>query len=157
MSASNPRCAAACTAGAPLASCRQRLPSPVVEAACRTREAPSDKRPPEAHRSLAPAAAATPPPPPAHPLLPAQDLGKPAEAAIASALECTFLDRVIAGLGLVVTLYDVLSIGEGFVHHSEGAAHYRWVHHNARCGCRAGLPRPGGGGMVATWRRLPAA
>ena len=61
------------------------------------------------------------------PPAPAQDLGKPADAAITAALERTFLDRVISGLGLVVTLYDVLSIGEGFVTHSDGGAHYRCV------------------------------
>lgn len=54
-----------------------------------------------------------------------QDLGKPAVEAITAALERTFLDKVIAGLGLVVTLYDILSIGDGYVYHSDGGAHYQ--------------------------------
>jgi hypothetical protein len=54
-----------------------------------------------------------------------QDLGKPAEAAITSALEKSFLDRVVPNLGLVVTLYDILSIGDGYVYPSDGGAHYR--------------------------------
>ena len=59
------------------------------------------------------------------PSAPRQDLGKPAEAAITAALEKTFLDKVISGLGLVVTLYDILSIGDGYVYHSDGGAHYK--------------------------------
>ncbi|KAL4422110.1 hypothetical protein ABPG77_003395 [Micractinium sp. CCAP 211/92] len=54
-----------------------------------------------------------------------QDLGKPAEMAITTAIERTFLDKVVAGLGLVVTLYDILSIGDGYVYHSDGGAHYK--------------------------------
>jgi len=54
-----------------------------------------------------------------------QELGKPAEAAITAVLEKTFLDRVIAGLGLIVTLYDILEVDGGFVYHSDGGAHYR--------------------------------
>lgn len=34
--------------------------------------------------------------------------GKPVAAAITAVLERTFLDRVVLGLGLVVTLYDIL-------------------------------------------------
>ena len=56
---------------------------------------------------------------------PPQDLGKPPEAAITASLEKTFIDTVINGLGLVVTLYDLLSIGDGFVYHSDGGAHYK--------------------------------
>lgn len=33
--------------------------------------------------------------------------------------------QVITGLGLVVTLYDIQSIGEGYVYHSDGGAHYK--------------------------------
>lgn len=33
--------------------------------------------------------------------------------------------QVVAGLGLVVTLYDILSIGDGYVYHSDGGAHYK--------------------------------
>ncbi|PSC70715.1 DNA-directed RNA polymerase III subunit RPC8 [Micractinium conductrix] len=54
-----------------------------------------------------------------------QDLGKPAEAAITAAIERTFLDKVVQGLGLVFTLYDLLSIGDGYVYPSDGGAHYK--------------------------------
>jgi hypothetical protein len=47
--------------------------------------------------------------------------------AITAALEKNFLDKAVDGLGLVVTLYDILSIGDGYVYHSDGGAHYRWV------------------------------
>ncbi|KAL4853308.1 DNA-directed RNA polymerase III subunit rpc8 [Chlorella vulgaris] len=54
-----------------------------------------------------------------------QDLGKPAELAISAALEKAFLDRVVPNLGLVVTLHDILSIGDGCVYPSDGGAHYK--------------------------------
>lgn len=37
----------------------------------------------------------------------------------------TFLDKVIPDVGLVVTLYDVLDVGQGTVYHSNGGAHYK--------------------------------
>lgn len=40
-------------------------------------------------------------------------------------LEKTYIDKVIEGLGLVVTLYDILEVDGGFVYHSDGGAHYR--------------------------------
>lgn len=54
----------------------------------------------------------------------AQDLGLPTAEAISKQLETSYLDRVIPDLGLVITLYDILEIGEGFVYHSDGGAHY---------------------------------
>lgn len=54
-----------------------------------------------------------------------QDLGKPPAVAITTALEKSFLDKAVAGLGLVVTLYDILSIGDGYVYPSDGGAHYK--------------------------------
>lgn len=33
--------------------------------------------------------------------------------------------QVIPNLGLAVTLYDILSIGDGHVYHSDGGAHYK--------------------------------
>ena len=54
-----------------------------------------------------------------------QDLDKPPAAAITTQLEHSFVDRVVDGLGLVVTLYDVLSVGDGHVYPSDGGAHYR--------------------------------
>ena len=56
-------------------------------------------------------------------LLP-QNLGKPTSAAITTVIENTFLDRVLPDLGLIVTLYDILSVGDGHVYHSDGGAHY---------------------------------
>lgn len=38
-------------------------------------------------------------------------------------LESAFLDKVILDLGLVVTIYDILSISEGQVFPSDGGAH----------------------------------
>ena len=58
-------------------------------------------------------------------------------AAVESSLVASFLDKVVSGLGLVVTLYDILSIGDGHVYHSDGGAHYR-------CGGRGGS----GGGIL---------
>ena len=55
----------------------------------------------------------------------AQHLGKPTEEAIKHVLEDTFIDRVIYNVGLVVTLYDVLKIGEGVSYPSQGATHYK--------------------------------
>jgi DNA-directed RNA polymerase subunit E'/Rpb7 len=40
-------------------------------------------------------------------------------------LEKAFLDRVVPNLGLVVTLHDILSIGDGCVYPSDGGAHYK--------------------------------
>lgn len=51
--------------------------------------------------------------------------GKPVEVAITAVLEQTFIDRVIADLGLVVTLYDILEVGDGYIYPGDGAAHYR--------------------------------
>lgn len=54
-----------------------------------------------------------------------QDLGKPTSQAITEVLERTFIDRVVRNVGLVVTLYDVLGIGEGALYHSDGGVHYK--------------------------------
>lgn len=54
-----------------------------------------------------------------------QDLGKPVEVAITAVLEKAFLDRVLSYLGLVITLYDILEVGDGYIYPSDGAAHYR--------------------------------
>ena len=34
-------------------------------------------------------------------------------------------DKVIPGVGLVVTLYDLLEVGSGSIYPSDGAVHYR--------------------------------
>ena len=54
-----------------------------------------------------------------------QDLGKPTLVAISQALEQVYIDKVIHDLRLVVTLYDVVHIGEGSIFHSEGGVHYK--------------------------------
>lgn len=53
------------------------------------------------------------------------NLGRPAQEAVANALEKAFVDRVVTDAGLVVTVYDILSIDGGFVFHSDGAAHFK--------------------------------
>lgn len=54
-----------------------------------------------------------------------QNLNKPTEKAIIHVLQQTFTDRVIHKVGLVISLYDVVSIGEGAVYPSDGGAHYK--------------------------------
>ena len=54
-----------------------------------------------------------------------QHLGKPTEQAIAHVLSQTFIDRIIQDVGLIITLYDILEVGEGAVYHSDGGAHYK--------------------------------
>jgi DNA-directed RNA polymerase subunit E'/Rpb7 len=54
-----------------------------------------------------------------------QELGKATEQAIANVLEKTFINRVMQDVGLIVTLYDIIEIGEGAVYHSDGGTHYR--------------------------------
>jgi DNA-directed RNA polymerase subunit E'/Rpb7 len=49
----------------------------------------------------------------------------PTERAIVLALESAFIHRVIPEVGLVISLYDIFSIGEGAVYHSDGGAHYK--------------------------------
>lgn len=61
-----------------------------------------------------------------HPLcLPTQNLSQPTDRAIVLALETIFVHRVIPEVGLVISLYDISSIGEGAVYHSDGAPHYK--------------------------------
>jgi hypothetical protein len=54
-----------------------------------------------------------------------QDLVKPPLAAVTEALEREYLDRVIPGLGLAVSIYDVLSIEGGHIYPDDGAAYFR--------------------------------
>lgn len=53
-----------------------------------------------------------------------KDLARPRLAAISSVVENLLVDKVVQGLGLVVTLYDVLNIQSGFVHHSDGGVRF---------------------------------
>lgn len=52
-------------------------------------------------------------------------MGKPTERAIIDILEGAYVDKVIDNLGLVVTLYDVVSVGDGYIYHSDGGAHFK--------------------------------
>lgn len=53
-----------------------------------------------------------------------KDLGKPRAAAVSRVIEDLFIDKVIQDLGLIVTLYDIVNIASGFVHHSDGGARF---------------------------------
>lgn len=44
--------------------------------------------------------------------------------AVIAVLEQAYIDRVIPDLGLVVTLYDLLDIGDGYVFQSDGGVHH---------------------------------
>ncbi|XP_010542701.1 PREDICTED: DNA-directed RNA polymerase III subunit RPC8 [Tarenaya hassleriana] len=54
-------------------------------------------------------------------------LNLPVEDAIKSVLESIFLDKVVAKLGLCVSVYDIQSIKGGFVFPGDGAASYTVV------------------------------
>lgn len=56
-----------------------------------------------------------------------QKLGLPTADAILTNLSSTYVDKVLHDVGLVVSLYDVLDIGEGKVHHGEGGVYYSVV------------------------------
>ncbi|KAL6767344.1 RPB4 [Auxenochlorella protothecoides x Auxenochlorella symbiontica] len=53
-----------------------------------------------------------------------KDLRLDTADAVTAVLEKTYLDRVIPDLGLVVTLYDLLEIGDGYVFQSDGGVHH---------------------------------
>ena len=53
-----------------------------------------------------------------------QHLDKDPLTAIVAELEELYVDKVIADLGLVVTLYEVNSIEGGIIYAGDGAAHY---------------------------------
>ncbi|GMH38365.1 hypothetical protein BSKO_06249 [Bryopsis sp. KO-2023] len=53
-----------------------------------------------------------------------KDLSRPRLVAITSVIEQLMVDKVVADLGLVVTLYDVLSVESGYVHPSDGGARF---------------------------------
>ncbi|CAL5223770.1 g6335 [Coccomyxa viridis] len=52
------------------------------------------------------------------------DLGRPLLDAVTSVIEQLYIDKVLHDLGLVITIYDILSIEGGFIYPSDGAAHY---------------------------------
>ncbi|KAE9460633.1 hypothetical protein C3L33_07439, partial [Rhododendron williamsianum] len=56
--------------------------------------------------------------------LPPHLLDLPLHVAIRGELEALFLDKVIANLGLCVSVYDIQEIGKGFIFPGDGASTY---------------------------------
>ncbi|XP_055822981.1 uncharacterized protein LOC129891596 [Solanum dulcamara] len=56
--------------------------------------------------------------------LPPHLLNLPLNEAIKGELEGLFVDKVIANLGLCISIYDILSVDDGFIYPSEGASTY---------------------------------
>ena len=56
-----------------------------------------------------------------------ENLGKPTLEAIVEVIERLYVDKVIRDLGLVITLYDVVSVEGGTVYPGEGSAHFKVV------------------------------
>ncbi|MED6147333.1 hypothetical protein PIB30_043250, partial [Stylosanthes scabra] len=59
--------------------------------------------------------------------LPASELARPIREAIHTQLENLFLDKVIANLGLCVSVYDIKSIEGGFIYPGDGYPTYKVV------------------------------
>jgi DNA-directed RNA polymerase subunit RpoE len=56
-----------------------------------------------------------------------ENLGKPRLTAITQVIEDLYVDKVVKDLGLVVTLYEIVSIEGGTVYPGEGSAHFHVV------------------------------
>lgn len=56
-----------------------------------------------------------------------ENLGKPRLEAITQEIESLYIDKVIKDLGLVVTLYEIISIEGGTLYPGEGSAHFHVV------------------------------
>ena len=54
-----------------------------------------------------------------------ENLGKPRLEAITQEIESLYIDKVIKDLGLVITLYEIVSIEGGTVYPGEGSAHFK--------------------------------
>ena len=52
------------------------------------------------------------------------ELGKPTLEAVTAEIQRTYIDKVLPKLGLVITLFDILKISEGFVFPSDGGVHF---------------------------------
>ncbi|KAL3138870.1 hypothetical protein ABBQ32_005698 [Trebouxia sp. C0010 RCD-2024] len=52
------------------------------------------------------------------------ELGKATVEAVTAEIQRTYIDKVLPKLGLVITLFDILSISEGFVFPSDGGVHF---------------------------------
>ncbi|XP_010323226.2 uncharacterized protein [Solanum lycopersicum] len=57
--------------------------------------------------------------------LPPHLLNLPLNEAIKGELEGLFVDKVIANLGLGISIYDIRSVDDGFIYPSEGASTYK--------------------------------
>jgi DNA-directed RNA polymerase subunit E'/Rpb7 len=53
------------------------------------------------------------------------ELSKPPLKAVSDVIEKRYVDKVVANIGLVVTLYDVLDISGGFIYPNDGAANFK--------------------------------
>ena len=56
-----------------------------------------------------------------------ENLGKPRLTAVTQVIESLYVDKVVKDLGLVVTLYEIVSIEGGTVYPGEGSAHFHVV------------------------------
>ena len=56
-----------------------------------------------------------------------ENLGKPRLEAVTQVIESLYVDKVVKDLGLVVTLYEIVSITDGTVYPGEGSAHFHVV------------------------------
>jgi DNA-directed RNA polymerase subunit E'/Rpb7 len=54
-----------------------------------------------------------------------RDLNKPPLEAVTEVLEEQYLDKAVADLGLVTTIYDVLDIQGGHIYPNDGAAYFK--------------------------------
>jgi len=53
------------------------------------------------------------------------ELERPPADAVAAVIQARYVDRVVPDLGLIVALYDLLSIEGGAIYPSDGAAFFR--------------------------------
>jgi DNA-directed RNA polymerase subunit RpoE len=56
-----------------------------------------------------------------------ENLGKPRLEAVTQVIESLYVDKVVKDLGLIVTLYEIVSIEGGTVYPGEGSAHFHVV------------------------------
>lgn len=56
-----------------------------------------------------------------------ENLGKPRLEAVTQVIESLYVDKVVKDMGLVVTLYEIVSITGGTVYPGEGSAHFHVV------------------------------
>ena len=54
-----------------------------------------------------------------------EELSAPAAVSIETEIRKQFFDKILPAVGLVVSLYDILTITGGLVHSGDGGAHYK--------------------------------